>query len=103
MMSLFGKLLGRQRTLLSPTTGCGTLETSITLPSEDIIEQMPFADLVRLVDVEHRALPQTVTVGFLGAIYRRAMEIAYHSHGTSNDDRTRGDNRQGDSRKSTDW
>jgi len=28
-----------------------------------------------------------VTVCFLGAIYRRAMEIAYHSHGTSTEER----------------
>jgi len=28
-----------------------------------------------------------VTVGFLGAMYRRAMEIAYHSHGTSTEER----------------
>jgi hypothetical protein len=63
-------------------------ERDFHLPSEEAIGQMPLADLWRLIDPKHRVLPGQVKVGFVVAIYRRAMEIAYHSHGTSSDDRT---------------
>lgn len=79
-MSVFKKLFGKQH---EPSA-----TADILLPSEDAIRQMPLSGLVRLVDPTHRMLPDKVTVGFLSAIYRHAMEIAYHSHGTSNDDRT---------------
>jgi hypothetical protein len=87
VLSVFGKLFPKNREA-SSTADRGTRTIVASLPSEDAIEQMPFADLVRLVDVEHRTLPEKITIGFLGAIYRRAMEIAYHGHGTSDDDRT---------------
>ena len=85
-MSVFGKLLGKREPSVTADRGTRAILTS--LPSEDAIGQMPLSDLVRLVDPTHRTLPDRITVGFLGAIYRRAMEIAYHNHGTPNDDRT---------------
>jgi len=48
---------------------------------------MSLTELQSLIDPEGTTLPKTVTVGFLGAMYRRAMEIAYHSHGTSTEER----------------
>jgi hypothetical protein len=66
----------------------GEREALDPLPSEEAIGQMSLGELHALVDPEHRVLPDQVTVGFLSAIYRRAMEIACHSHGTANDDRT---------------
>lgn len=86
MMRLLSKLLPKHS---APSVAANhqAAAHSFTLPSEEAIAQMSLAELDRLIDVEHRSLPSTVPLGFLAAIYRRAMEIAYHSHGTSNEDR----------------
>jgi hypothetical protein len=86
-MGLFGKRFSKQPACSGATGDDQAAARSVPLPSEEAIEQMSLAELNHLIDVENRTLPTTVTVGFLGAIYRRAMEIAYHSHGTSNEDR----------------
>lgn len=88
-MGLLSKLFSKQAAGSRATGDDQAAVWSVTLPSEEAIEQMSLAELNRLMDVENRALSKTVTVGFLGAIYRRAMEIAYHSHGAPNEDRTR--------------
>ena len=87
-MGLLWKLLSRRASSPVPSPGCVTAPQGAILPSEDAIERMSLTELKNLIDPEGRTFPETVTVGFLGAIYRRAMEIAYHSHGTPNEDRT---------------
>ena len=87
-MGLFGKIFSRQPKCSLPIGGDGTGAETAVLPSEEAIERMSLAELSSLMDGKYKTPPKTVTVGFLGAIYRRAMEIAYHSHGTSNEDRT---------------
>jgi hypothetical protein len=86
-MKLLSRLFSHQAAGSSATGDDQAAVRSVTLPSEEAIEQMSLMELNRLMDVENRTLPKTVTVGFLAAIYRRAMEIACHSHGTSDEDR----------------
>jgi hypothetical protein len=87
-MGLLRRLLARCPACPEAMVNDQVAAQSVRPPSEEAIEQMSLAELNRLIDIEHRSLPQTVTIGFLAAIYRRAMEIAYHSHGTPNEDRT---------------
>jgi hypothetical protein len=86
-MRLFRNLLARRSACSDCAADQQNTAQPVTLPSEEAIEEMSLAELRSLIDPERRTLPQTVTVGFLGAMYRRAMEIAYHSHGTSTEDR----------------
>ena len=86
-MRFLGKLFSKHPESLVVTNDKQFTGKPGALPSEEAIEQMSPAELQSLIDPDGRTLPKTVTVCFLGAIYRRAMEIAYHSHGTSTEER----------------
>ena len=70
-MGLPWKLLSRRASSPVPSPGCVTAPQGAILPSEDAIERMSLTELKNLIDPEGRTFPETVTVGFLAAIYRR--------------------------------